>query len=85
MALTSSCRARRIPSRFNFSYRFTDNLHFFYSEPIPAHDVAAAAGGLDVSFNVRKRVIYPIQPSVFCSGSAVNAGQQYKRQNFFRS
>ena len=60
MALTLSCLDRLIPSRLNFSYRFTDNLHFFYGEPITAHDVAATAGGLDVSFNVRKRVIYPI-------------------------
>jgi hypothetical protein len=52
MALTLNCQGRLIPSLMNFGDCLSYQHHFFDSKPIPAHDVAASASSLNVTFYV---------------------------------
>jgi len=64
-------RAQNIPSRSNFSNRFTYKHHLFYRKTVPAHDIAIGAGSLNVAFDVRQGIIYSIKATIVRGCSAV--------------
>lgn len=66
---------------FHFGDCRADHLHFIDGEAVAAHDVASAAGSLNVSLNVGKGVVDPVQTAIFRDSSAIDARLLDKLQN----